>query len=584
MLYHFDLYKGTSLMDWWNVIWHGLKLDCCIAGYLTIIPLLLIMVSVWFPGEWLKKTLKGYYWITAALIALIFAGDIALYGYWGFRLDTTPLFYLQQPKDAMNSVPVGTIILQVIMFVLYSWGIIVYIKRIILSWVPTESFSRRIICTITLILLGGILFLPIRGGVTTSTANTGMVYFSNNQRLNHAAINPCFSLLESISKQQDFASQFNFFPEEERSKTFHELFPAKSAMDNKDNNVLKTRNPNLLFILLESFSAKVVEPLGGEKGITPNLNRLCQEGILFTQMYAGSFRTDRGLVAILNGYPAQPTTSIMKYPAKSQTLPSISKTLTNNGYTADMLYGGDINFTNMQSYFFSSGYSHITADRDFPLSSRLSKWGANDDITFRHLYQSIAKRETTPWLTTFLTLSSHEPFEVPFKKLDDPYLNSVAFTDSCLGDFIDRVKLLPVWDNLLIVLVSDHGFRYPHDINEYDPRRYHIPMLWIGGAIKEPMIIDRVASQTDIATSLLMQMDMPVNEFTFSNNIFDPTHTPFAFYSFNNGFGFIDPTGCSVFDNAGNIPLIESPENNSSDRIRKGKTILQTVYKDISKR
>ena len=226
-----------------------------------------------------------------------------------------------------------------------------------------------------------------------------MVYFSQNQFLNHSAINPCFSLIASLSKQQDFASQFDFYPEEKRKALFDTLIQAQDSLCPGDSiptepvKLLTTTRPNILIIIMESFTANAIEAVGGEPGITPNLNRLSKEGVLF-----------------------QPTTSIMKYPVKSQPLPSIAKSLNKEGYTADMLYGGDINFTNMQSYFYSSGYSKITADRDFPLSSRLSKWGANDDITFSHLYEDIKQRpvDGKPWLSTFLTLSSHEPFEVPF--------------------------------------------------------------------------------------------------------------------------------------------------------------------------
>jgi phosphoglycerol transferase MdoB-like AlkP superfamily enzyme len=302
-------------------------------------------------------------------------------------------------------------------------------------------------------------------------------------------------------------------------------------------------------------------------------------------MYANSFRTDRGIVAVLNGYLAQPTTSIMKYPAKSQTLPSIAKSLQKKGYTSDMLYGGDINFTNMQSYFFSSGYSKVTADRDFPLKSRLSKWGANDDITFAHLYQSMTDNSRKePFFSTFLTLSSHEPFEVPYNRLKDPYLNSVAFTDSCLGDFIDKLKKLPLWNNTLIVLVSDHGFRYPASVKEHDPKRYHIPMLWLGGAIKEPRVIANYGNQTDLAATLLYQLDLPHKEFTFSNNMVDSLQPAYAFYSYNNGFGFIDTTGVSVYDCESEKPLIIKPEAGNEIRLNNGKALLQTLYDDLGSR
>lgn len=586
MLYH-ALENSSSLTDYLQVILHGVLLDCTISGYLTVIPLLCVLVSIWLPGTVYKKILKGYFLIIAILVAAIYAVDVALYGYWGFRLDATLFFYLQSPKDAMASVPLKTFALQLVMFAAYAWVIYWLFKRLIIPLFPSTPVRRRLGGTIGILLVGGILFIPIRGGITTSTANVGMVYFSKNQFLNHAAINPTFSLIASMSKQQDFAAQFNFFPEEERQERYATLTQYNDSLTNNAEKIklLTTDRPNILIILLESFTANAIEAVGGEAGITPNLNKLSKEGITFTNMYANSFRTDRGLVAVLNGYLAQPTTSIMKYPAKSQTLPSIAKSLSEQGYTADMLYGGDINFTNMQSYFFGSGYSKITADRDFPLSSRLSKWGANDDITFSHLYESIRERdEKTPWLSTFLTLSSHEPFEVPFHHLEDPYLNSVAFTDSCIGSFVDKLKELPVWKNTLIVLISDHGYRYPSPMLDYEPRRFHIPMIWLGGAVKEPAIIDIYANQTDLAATLLSQLNLPHDQFTFSRDILDAGYPKYSFYTFSNGFGFIDSTGVSVYDNESNRPLQEEPSTDSQTRLDKGKVLLQTLYDDLGKR
>ena len=593
LLYHHALASGCSLSDYLKVITHGLLLDCTMAGYLTALPLLMTLVSIWLPGTFYKKLLKGYFGIMAVLIAAIFSVDVALYGYWGFRLDATLFFYLQSPKDAMASVPLGQFFAQLGMFVVYASGIYWVLKKCIVPLFPETQVRKRLSGSLVILLSGGILFIPIRGGVTTSTANVGMVYFSQNQFLNHSAINPCFSLIASLSKQQDFAAQFNFFPEEERKEVMETLSSSpRTGYGNEEDSMkpqtlLNTSRPNILIILMESFSANAVGAVGGDSVITPNLNRLSREGVLFTNMYANSFRTDRGIVSVLNGYLAQPTTSIMKYPAKSQTLPSIAKSLTNEGYIANMLYGGDINFTNMQSYFFGSGYSRITADRDFPITSRLSKWGANDDITFRNLYEDIKSRDNqAPWLTTFLTLSSHEPFEVPYHRLDEMglYPNSVAFTDSCIGHFIEKLKELPVWKNTLVIFVSDHGYPYPKDVTGYEPRRYHIPMLWIGGAVKEPVVIDKLANQTDLAATLLNQLEIDHDAFTFSRNILSPDYPEYAFYTYSNGFGFIDSTGISVYDNEGKKTLIETPREGSDLRLRKGKALLQTLYDDLGNR
>ncbi|MDR0994689.1 MAG: sulfatase-like hydrolase/transferase [Tannerella sp.] len=584
MLYNLALAGHYPFYEWLQVIWHGLKLDACVAGYLSIIPWLCVLLSIRFPGVYLKKILSGYYMIVATLIGLIFAVDMALYAAWGFRIDATVFFYAASPGEVLASITPGLILRQLLIWLVYAFAAYWLFRRLVLPLLPDDPSRHPLRSAVGFLIFGGLLFLPIRGGVTTSTANVGMVYFSDDQFLNHSAINPVFSLTASLSMNQDFASEFNFFPEAKRAALVNPLFKPKEGVY-KRPQLLNTTRPNLLLIVMESFSANTVAAVGGTPGVTPNMNRLAQEGVLFTNFYANSFRTDRGLVAVLNGYPAQPTTSIMKYPAKSQTLPSICKSLTKAGYATDMLYGGDINFTNMKSYFFGSGYDKITSDKDFPIHTRLSKWGANDDVTFDRLYHDITARDTTkPWFTTFLTLSSHEPFEVPYHRLKDPYLNAIAFTDSCLGHFVDRIKQTPAWNKLLIVLVADHGYLYPDTINRSGRRRFHIPMLWLGGALAGTTHVDTIACQMDIAPTLLGQMDIPHSDFLFGHDLFDPRYPAYAFYDFPNGFGFVDSTGISVYDNTSNRPLIQKPKEGSEARLDKGKAFLQTLYDDLGAR
>ncbi|MDR1919825.1 MAG: sulfatase-like hydrolase/transferase [Tannerellaceae bacterium] len=588
MLYHYDLAEGCSLLDCLRVVWHGLKLDFTVAGYLTIVPLLCVLWSIWFPGGYLRKWLKFYFGAIALLIAMLFAADVALYTFWGFRLDATVLFYIQFPSGAATSVPASLFIRQALLVVAYALAATWMFNRAIVPLMPDSPVRRKGYASLALLIVGGLLFLPLRGYITTSKAHVGMVYFSNKQFLNHSAINPAFSLISSLYKQQDFASQFQFFPEEKREELFHSLLPVlpQDSLCSPAERVelLNTQRPDILLVLLESFSANAIEAVGGKAGVTPQLNRLSREGVLFTNIYASSFRTDRGLVAVLNGYLAQPTTSILKYPSKTQSLPSLSKSLIPQGYTAEMLYGGDINYTNMRSYLYSSGYSRITGDSDFPAASRLSQWGAHDDVAFKHLYESLLEKDSGRLFSTFLTLSSHEPFEVPYHRLKHPYLNSVAYTDSCIGDFIGKLKATPLWENLLVIFVADHGFRYPEQLKEYEPARYHIPVLWVGGAVKAPARIETIASQTDLAATLLGQLGIPHQDFLFSKDILDPRHPAYAFYTFSNGFGFVDSTGVSVYDNDSNHPILQQPAEGGESRLEKGKALLQTLYDDLGHR
>lgn len=581
MLYNHSLEKGYPLNDYLQVMFHGASLDATTAGYLTALPFIIIIISIWFKKLPIKKILFPYYLIASALLSIAFVVDMGLYPFWGFKLDASIFLYLDSPKEAFASVSIGFIIIRIIAILL----LIALNTWIMLKVTPTllKTVNKKAIGLLGTLLLGGILFIIIRGGITESTSNVGQVYFSNDQFLNHSAVNPNFSLLSSLSKSKDFASEFDFFEENQRAELFKDLYPTHDG--DSILQVLNSKRPNILIILLEGFGGVYVEPLGGLPDVSPNLNRLSEEGIFFTQCYANSFRTDRGTICALSGYLGLPNASVMKIPAKSRTLPAISEELVKAGYSTDFLYGGDINFTNMKSYLLSKGYQKLTADKDFSLAEQTSNvWGVNDDITFEYLYQQLCNRQEGPWFTTFLTLSSHEPFEVPYNRLQEKTPNAFAYTDDCLGKFIDKLKRTPVWENLLIVCLPDHGSIYPRGSSDWGGKYSHIPMLWIGGAVKKPMKIDKIMNQTDMAATLLGQMGLDHSMFTFSRNVLGSSYTyPFAFYCYNNGFSFRDSTGVSAFDNNIMQTTYNDPIPNEK-RVERGKSILQTVYDDLGRR
>ena len=582
MLYNGSIEKGFGFADYMQVMVHGASLDAATAGYLTAFPFLLVLISIWFRKFPLKKILYGYYILAAALISIIFVVDMALYTFWGFKLDASVFLYIDSPKEALASVSVGFILLRVLAILL----LIALNSWVLLKITPSvlTATRKRIAGTAGMLLLGGVLFIIIRGGVTESTSNIGQVYFSNEPFLNHSAVNPDFSLLSSMGKSQDFASEFNFFDEEKRAALFDGLYPTTDG--DSIIQVLNTKRPNILIILMEGFGGAFVEPLGGLPDVTPHFNRLSKEGVFFTNCYANSFRTDRGTVCTFSGYLGLPTASVMKIPAKSRTLPAIAEGLSKAGYKTDFLYGGDINFTNMKSYLLSTGYQRLTANTDFSLAEQTSNaWGVNDDITFEYLYNQLRNRkEEGPWHTAFLTLSSHEPFEVPYHRLEDKIPNAFAYTDECLGKFIDRLKQTPAWKDLLVICLPDHGFYYPREGSNAMPRFYHIPLLGLGGAVNQPMQVDKIMNQTDLAATLLGQLGLEHTAFTFSRNVLGSDYKyPFAFYSFNNGFSFRDSTGVTVFDNNSGSILFDEPEADES-RLDKGKAILQTVYDDLGNR
>ena len=278
MLYNDASEKGALFSDFFRVMGNGMSLDATTAGYLTALPFLLVLVSIWVKKFPLRKFLLPYYIIAALLSAIVFVVDMGLYPFWGFKLDASIFLYLDSPKEAMASVSLGFILLRVVAMLLltafYAWLMCKVTPR------KLEATRKRIGGTLGMLLLGGILFVIIRGGVTESTSNVGQVYFSNNQFLNHSAVNPCFSLLSSMGKSKDFASEFNFFDEEQRAKLVEGLYPTSDG--DSLTSVLCSNRPNVLLVLMEGFGGAFIEPLGGLPDVAPNLNRLSEEGVFFT--------------------------------------------------------------------------------------------------------------------------------------------------------------------------------------------------------------------------------------------------------------------------------------------------------------
>ena len=336
--------------------------------------------------------------------------------------------------------------------------------------------------------------------------------------------------------------------------------------------MLKTTRPNIVLFILESFSQNAWEAM-------PCLQNLAAEGIFFSHVAASSFRTDRGVVAVMSGFPGQPTSSLMLVPAKSHRLPQLSKSLAAEGYALKFWYGGDEDFTNMRSYLIDGGFMERVSDHSFPVTQRLSKWGVPDHVLFARAAEEIGTRESEqPTLDVVLSLSSHEPFEVETEnRYNQPYLNSIAYTDSCIGAFADTLKARGRWENTLLVFVPDHGYPYPSDVQNHEPRRYAIPIVWSGGVIQEPREITTLCSQIDLVPTILAQMGISHSEYMFGKDILDSSAFPFAFYSFNDGFALLTEQDSVVVDAKANRRIMG--ENEETEQL--ARAFMQRVMEVI---
>ena len=597
-----------------EVIWHGLPLDLSTALYILAIPLLLTIASVWVRvPRWL---LLCYYGIVAVAFALAFVADTSLYPFWGFKLDASCLQYLETPTEAMASVTAGYLLLRLMAVVLVaaviggsfwlcgrpglqavsggashsrSYSLSSLYRKSSLS--STSILSRKssfpkLAETAFYILLIPLMVIGIRGGLDESTTNIGQVYYSQNQFLNHSAVNPVFSFLASLERTASYVPDYQFMDEGECERLVQQLYPIEST---GVDTLLTTQRPNVVIILLESCGA-IFTGLEGRADIMPRLSQLMQESISFDSCYANSWRTDRGTVCTYSGYPSFPVSSVMKMPSKTRLLPGLGKTLAGEGYQTAYLYGGDINFTNMRSYLIGTGFERLTWKKDFSgEEQQTAQWGVRDDIVFGELSRQIADYadRQQPFFIGFSTLSSHEPWDVPEKEGGGQWLadgdevtNAFCYLDHCIGQFVDALRQTPAWDNLLVIMLPDHGIDH-QGVTTEDPRRNHIPMVWTGGAVKEPRRITTICNQTDLPATLLGQMGIGHKDYRYSRDVMSSNYTQrVAVHTYNNGIAVTDSTGRAMFDLTANR-LIQGGEPDAGRLIRIGKAVLQSAARDL---
>lgn len=521
--------------DWCAVLWHGLRLDSVTACALMVMPTLTVAVSLAVPRIKVRTTLCGYYLLIALLATLAFMADTVLYFFWGAKIDANDFVYAKNPKDLFASVTLWATLCGSIALLLATAGTFLLLRR-----ATPQRFTQRVrwYAPLLLVLVMGFEFLGFRGSVKESTANPSFAYFSPQPFLNHAALNPLFNITRSMMKSEDLAHDFDFYSPQTVATLTATAYPKDNAIG---DTLLAMQRPNILLIVWEGAGSQMVL----NDSVAPNLMQMKAEGVFFAHCYANNFRTDRGTVSLLNGWPGLPTTSLMKMSDKCRKLPALAKTLRRCGYSTTFCYGGDIDFTNMRCYLLETGFEQVWGDEHYAHATTHCKWGVADEELLRLPLPNAAQ----PFFTTLLTLSSHEPWDVPTHRLGDSRCNAFAYTDSCLGAYITQLKASPLWDSLLVIIVPDHGVPTTLYNSTSHPKVAEIPMLWLGGAVKEAKQIEVMMNQSDMVATLLAQMGIDADDFVFSRNVLSPAYQqPFVLHAFKNGMNYIDIAHQRTYD------------------------------------
>jgi phosphoglycerol transferase MdoB-like AlkP superfamily enzyme len=586
----FFLYYAPTLalqdVTFWDVfptLAHAWKLDLSSACYLLLVPLLLTAAQMGFKKNFVHGVIFGYTTLMLLVYFTTMGGELGTYGEWLCKLNYRALFFLRHPDEVVNSVNTATFVLLVVLVlasvVLWAW---VY-KRWLLCKLPRIKWFY----IPPYVVLGiGLLFLGLRGGPKQIPIHQSVAYFSQKQILNDIAVNSAWNLLHSVLHGAGILEKnpFVVMPHEEAEKIVQQLHhvPVDTTTE-----ILSVAKPNVVLLILESWSGDLIESIAGTAGITPCFKKLQGDGLFFAEMYAGGKRSQQGLAGIFAGYPALPQVTLCDFPEKSRQVPTITHAFNRNGYRTSFYFGGQTEYGNIGVFLLANNFARLMVGADFKGNVHRGKLGVHDEDVLAKQLVDLAT-EPQPFFSALFTVSSHSPYDQPLQGALDldlpemPFLNSVFYTDKCLGEYCEKARQQPWYPNTLFILVADHG-RVTHIARDYYSFEHvHVPMLFYGDVLKPEFrgqSISHLATQADIPATLLKQLNMDTSPFPWSKNILNPHTQNFVYVEEATGPGYKRPEGNFVYSFDSHSFIHHNlPPADSARVFREGMAYLQVLF------
>lgn len=532
----FNLANGfsCSVPEFFGAMLHGLKLDLSMVAYIGIFVTPFFIVFSFLKSQRAFRIFMDVFTaLLLVVVMLIVVGDAEAYRSWQFRIDASVMQFVDNPRLMMASTPVWRVV--VLFGIVAIMCVALFVLYRILTRKLFDALEQEKFYSLFFFLLVGLLVIPARGGVGIVPVNASSAYFCDNSFANHSAINVCWNFLSYYFATAADFDKFMYFD------NVADIPSDTSANEFYGRKILRKSPRHIVFVMLESFTWNAMCYDNPSESVTPRLIGWRNEGVFFSNCYASGERSVRGLASIFSGVPSLPNYSVVKNPEKSQQMPSLLRKLEKNGYgDISFYYGGDANFANMNSYLCHNGVK-VYSQNNLHLDCRSSYWGYDDGCMFDVFYRHLEEVDSAS-VSILFTLDSHEPFDVPIA----PYgsedelalsMNAYYYADSCLNDFLVKMKNSPMWDDVLIILVSDHG-RMFRSQNWCSIDKNHIVMQWMGGSVGDSFECDLPCDQSDISVTLLNALEFEHEDFVFSEDIFGKCR-PTAFSPFGLGYAYV---------------------------------------------
>jgi phosphoglycerol transferase MdoB-like AlkP superfamily enzyme len=557
---------------------HALRLDLAAISYIAALPILIWIIYQYTNSRLLLKIKNAFLVLVLPIVAIILFSNLIIYFGWGTIINARAVSFLSSPKEVIASLSTIQLIIFIVLVIVLSFIIITNYQSRIKSKFELQLHLNKHLILLWLIVLP----ISIRGGVQQIPINESVCMFSKNENTNLATVNPFWYLINSVYKAQNInSSAYHFIDDAEANKITSQLYSTKN---DSLLQITTTNKPNIVTIILESWTADVIESMGGEKGTTPFFNSLEKAGLLFENIYAAGKRTDLMFPSLISGFPAMPNVSVIKYSDKSAHLPFITHAIKSKGYQTSFNYGGEVEFANMKSYLTQAKFDVIKGKESFPIEQWTSKWGVYDEVLFEKSIATINSL-TPPFYSAILTQSTHEPFAIPIQPKFSGNSESVKFksaayyTDYCLKKFFDKVKKEKWYNNTIFILVADHGHILPRNNDYSSPAAFRIPLLIVGPGLNESFKnkrISNIGNQQDYAATIKSILNLDI-VLPFSNNLLNLNRNDFCYMNYDDGFVWKNNKGTLKLNYSNkSVTTIDGQPDSSS--VLEGKSFIQTAY------
>ncbi|RLD42411.1 MAG: hypothetical protein DRI89_07380 [Bacteroidetes bacterium] len=572
-----------------KTFYYALMLDVSTASYVLIIPFLLLLFQTFSRAKWPDLVNKIYTSIVLLIYLLIAVSELGLYGEWESKLSFKALLYLRQPAEVFHSVSNALLFTGLALllgqFFLFNW----LYGRFFYKSLKVNQKAKWYWKTVFVLLVPAVLFLGVRGGYQEIPITSSKSYFSKFNLLNLAAVNSGYNLFFSAIDyyQVEESNRFVTLPSKEAKVLVEKLHRIE-----KDTtiSILNIPKPNIVIILLESWSGDLIESIGGEPGITPEFRKLEKNGLFFTHFYATGNRSQQAMASIYGGLPALPVTTLSDHPEKYYAVPSLVKKLNGAGYFSSFYFGGQLIYGNIKSYLIYNEFNRLVEGDDFDDDVLQGKMGVHDEFLFENFSNDL-NAMPQPFFATAFTLSSHSPYDYPGGKQishierEAEFVNSVFYTDQALGQFFESVKSKSWFENTLFVILADHSHPSHKGYAMRSFEYHNIPLLLCGGALKDEYRgeqVDKIFSNVDLTKTLLHQLNLSADEFFWSKDIFNPYSPEFAFFELNNGYGWKQPMGEIVYNIKDNYYYVKPDNKLEKQQLdEKGKAYIQVLFEEF---